>query len=508
MLAKINTATLKGISGEIIRVETDLARGLPTFNMVGLPNRTIKESIPRINSAIVNSGYEYPQKKITVNLSPANSSKDGAHFDLPIAVGILAAKYEISSENLKNIAIFGELSLNGEVKKIRGALPLTLCAIENKFRNIIVPFDNEEEVSLATNANIYAVKNLKEVIMLIQNKINLKPVTHKKIKIVNDENKKDFSQVYGQEAGKRALCISAAGGHGIFILGSPGVGKTMLAERLITILPPLNYREQLELTNIYSIKGLLTKENSYISKRPFRMPHSTITKVGMLGGGINPIPGEFSLAHRGVLFLDEFGQFETSTLEALRKPIEEGKVEITRKSGKSIFPGKIILVCASNPCKCGYYGDDTKLCTCSESQINNYQGKFSGPILERLDLQIIVNRVPYEKIENNSECLSSKDLKILVDKARKIQYKRYISENISLNCELTEDLIDKYCIFEDNAKSLLHTAYNKFGLSMRTYIKVIKVSRTIADLDNSEKIKVNHITEALSYRRLEEKFNK
>ncbi|HID0817601.1 YifB family Mg chelatase-like AAA ATPase [Clostridium botulinum] len=500
MTSKVITATLNGACCNLISVEVDISHGLPAFNIVGLADTSVKESKERVKSAITNSGYEFPISKITVNLSPADIKKEGSSFDLPIALAILAATEQINGESLKNYIILGELSLFGEINKIRGALPIALEALDNNYLNFIVPISNANECAMLDKINVYPFSSLKEVIHficykdLLPYKIDIKNMAPNKVK------EKDFSEITGQESSKRALEIAAAGAHNVIMSGPPGCGKTMLAERFPSIIPDLNYEESLEVTKIYSIAGKLDKNGSLITKRPFRNPHSTSSQAALTGGGMNLIPGEISLAHNGVLFLDEILEFKKSVLEALRQPLEDKKITISRFNGAATYNSNFILLGTLNPCPCGFLGSE-KPCSCSDYEIKRYLNKLSGPLLDRIDIFTFVPSLSYTEIKSNNNSESSDIIKERVNTARKIQEKRFLNEGIYTNSQMKRIHLKKYCSLNIEASNILEKIYDRFNLSVRSYGRILKVARTIADLNNNEKIQKEDIIEALQYRK-------
>ncbi len=508
MLSNIKTISLNGIDGNLVEVQTDISGGLPNFEIVGLPDASVKESKERIRVSIKNSGIDLPSRRILINLAPANTKKEGTSYDLPIAIGILDALGEILYKNLENTIFIGELSLDGKINRINGILPMCIEAMNLGIKRVIIPKANEREAAVIEGLQIIGVNTLKEVIDYLNKKNDIKETHIDIIKIFNKKNKNDidFSEVRGQENVKRALEISAAGGHNCILIGSPGSGKTMIARRIPTILPDLTFEEALEVTKIHSISGMLDSSIGIVAQRPFRSPHHTISTTSMIGGGKIPKPGEISLAHNGVLFLDELPEFNRNTLEVLRGPLEDRNVTISRLHSKVIYPSNFMLIASMNPCPCGYYGSLEKQCQCSKIAIQKYLNKISGPLLDRIDIHIEVKPVKYQKLNSNNKEETSKQIKERVNNARRIQYIRYKNTNIFSNSELTPKMIEQYCILDNECKKILELAFNKLGLSARAYTRILKVSRTIADLDNKRNIEKSHLAEAIQYRNLDKKY--
>lgn len=482
----------------------DVSNNMPKWEIIGLPDNSIRESKERVKAAIKNSGYELRSKKILINLAPAEIKKEGSAFDLAIAIGILNNIGYIQNEKIEEYAILGELSLNGKINEISGILPMCIELKRLGINKVILPKGNIKEASILKDLEIYGIENLKEAVEFLNGELKIE----KNVLIEEknqDTNTIDFNEVKGQENVKRALEIAAAGGHNCLMIGSPGSGKTMLAQRISTILPDMNFEESLEVTKIHSIAGM-TKNNQIITKRPFRSPHHTASKISLVGGGKESKPEEISLAHRGILFLDELPEFNKNTLEVLRVPLEDRKVLISRANKNHEYPANFMLIASMNPCPCGYYGSNEKECTCSSNEINKYLRKISGPLLDRIDLQVEVSSIDYTKIANKSKEESSKEIKFRVNKARKIQEERYKEYNIYSNSELTPNLIERYCHLDEASKIMLEKAFEKLNLSSRAYSRILKVARTIADLNGKENITINEIAEAIQYRSLDKKY--
>ena len=501
MLSKIYTATIHGIEGQLITVETDVSNGLPGFYLVGQADNGIKEAKDRIRASIINSDFEYPRTRITVNMSPAGIRKRGSHFDLAIAMGILASSAQVNSDRIREYCFIGELSLDGSLSRTDGVLPMIIAMRKCGFRNIIIPLANEEEGALIKDVNVYAAGNLMEIVNHLNDGAPLKEAEGYRIpEYEGNAGKIDFADVKGQETAKRAIIICVAGGHGLFMMGSPSSGKTMLAERIPTIMPEMNYEEILESTIIYSISGLLDKERPIIYRRPFRQPHNRITQAAFLGGGAYPKPGEISLADKGVLFLDEFGEFDRNIIENLRIPLECGKIVLNRREWSCTYPADFLLVAASNPCRCGYYGDSTHKCKCTAAQVFNYQKKLSGPILDRIDMNLFLTPVSYDEFESEKST-SSEEMRREIIKARRIQKERFSMDGIMLNHEMDGKLLERYVpVNSPEINEFLGNAYRNLKLNPRTMQKIRRVARTIADLDGSESVKLEHFAESLAYR--------
>ena len=504
MLSKVKTAVCIGVEGRLINVETDIGNGLPNMNIVGLACTTVLEARERIKSAIINSGYQYPKGRITVNLTPADVRKNGSYMDLPIAVGLLTAGMYIDQSKCNEYGVVGELSLDGEVLAVDCLLPILMCMADNNMKKVVVPWNNYKEACLVKGIEIIPVRSLRECV----DAINGHEIDGwEKESASNDqeqaaESKIDFSDIRGQEMAKRAIVIAVTGRHGLLMVGSPGCGKTMLSRRIPTIMPDMNNRELIETAIINSITGRNKNVHRIDIERPFRAPHNSIGRAGLLGGGNYPQPGEISMAHNGILFLDEVCEFERAKIESLRVPIEEKQITHFRQGMAYTYPCNFQLVMAANPCMCGYYGDADHVCKCTQSQLDHYRRKLSGPMMDRIDMRIQMEKVGYDDISQNSGSnLSSQVMKR--DVIRGIEFAHSMGRFVS-NGDMSDADIEKFCVLGNEEKLLMENAYSKFGLSPRSYKKVLKVARTIADIDESETIKTNHLAEALSYRMLNE----
>ncbi len=510
MYSRVLTASLFGLECEKVRAESDIENGLQSFSIVGLANRAIRESKERIRSAITNCGYEFPDTRITVNLTPAGVQKEGSHFDLAIALGLLASSGQLDDlDKFDDMAFLGELTLNGRVSPVEGALPMVIGLRELGVRKIMLPAGNINEARLVNDLELYPAETLSDAVNHISGKRSIEKDSGICENLFVHKEAEDFADIKGQETVKRAAQIAAAGFHGLLMIGPPGVGKSMLGKRIPGILPEMSYEQMLEVTQIYSVSGKLNEKRPVISERPFRNPHHSMSEAALVGGGSYPRPGEVSLAHNGVLFLDELPEFSSRLLESLRQPLEDGQLTIVRAAGKCTFPSRFMLVAAMNPCRCGYYGDPERRCSCTESDRKRYISKISGPLLDRIDLHIAMTRPLYSELSpegNEAKAISSADIRKGVAKACGIQKERYRNEGIDYNSALTAPMIKKYCAMTKEAQQIIKTAFAKFRLSARSYHRIIKVSRTIADLSQSDIIQGSHVLEALSYRLPEDYF--
>lgn len=498
MICSVQTLGITGIQGNRVVAECYISNGLPGFDIVGLPDAAVKEARERVRAAAKNSGMTFPASRITVNLAPANLKKAGTHYDLPILLAIMAAAGGVRRPKSTS-AFIGEVSLEGTLRPVSGVLPMALAAKREGVKALFVPYENAAEATLARGPAVYGIRNVRQLADALNGEITLEPEPLWEPKPLENFGP-DFKDVLGQENVKRALEVAAAGSHNVLLVGPPGSGKSMLSKRLPSILPDMTWEESLEVSQIYSVMGMLTNREPLVMRRPFRSPHHTISNAGLAGGGSNPKPGEISMAHKGVLFLDELPEFRKDTLDMMRQPLEDGQVTISRVSGVVTYPSEFMLVCAMNPCKCGWYGDPSGRCTCSEQAVQSYRGRISGPLLDRIDIVVEVPAVHFEDLRARAEAEPSAKIKERVDKARKVQHQRFSGDGNMCNARMGPDEMRKFCTLDEASAELMKQAFDALGLTARSYDRILKVARTVADLEGSETILPQHIAEAIQYR--------